>query len=687
MKNISTVSDIQPVPPNGLDISQEASSSDWNVEDATVTYHIDRWGSPYFFVNPEGNVGVRPLLDADLDIDILKVIHEARSRGIQLPLLIRFQDLLHRRVVELNESFRRAIEEFGYNNHYQGVYPVKVNQLHEVVQEIIDAGAEYNFGLECGSKAELLATLPHLDRDEMLLICNGYKDTTMLSLILTGQRLGKNILPILEKFYEFEEFMEAATEQGISPSFGVRVRLSTTGSGKWAESGGDASKFGVSIPQIMRIVHRLKDAGMTDAFKLVHFHIGSQIKDIITLKGAVREVARVYAKLVKMGVGLKYIDVGGGLGVNYDSVDFGLDQSINYTLQEYVNGVVYTIKEICEVEGVPHPIIVSESGRALTAHHSVLIVGVLESTRKDPELPLPKSTNQEEPVIRELYDLFESLRRIAADKKRGERQRLARCLEIFHDAIEKRGDADQLFSLGYLSLENKGKAESLYWRLIQHLDQIIKGVDRDSLPSDLYQIEDMLVDQYLCDFSVFQSILDHWAIDQIFPIMPIHRLNQEPNRRGTLVDLTCDSDGKIDRFIGEDGEQNFLPLHELNNKPYYLGCFLMGAYQDILGDMHNLFGRVNEVHVYADAEEQDNFYIETSIPGTTVTEVLSLVQYSTSDLRKRMDGVIREKVRSKNIRPRQGVEFLEQYMAALKEYTYYNFSDIQQTKEEEQVKQ
>ena len=681
MNGNETASDIPTPSLTGLDILRDEASSDWSLEDADITYHIDRWGSPYFFINSEGNVGVRPLIDSDLDVDVMKVVEEARSRGIQLPILIRFQDLLHRRVVELNESFRVAIEEFRYENHYQGVYPVKVNQLHEVVEEILDAGTQYNFGLECGSKAELLATLPHLTRDEMLLICNGYKDRRMLSLILTGQRLGKNVLPILEKFHEFEEFIAAATERNIPPAFGARVRLSSSGSGKWRESGGDISKFGVSIPQIMRIVHRLKEEGITDAFKLVHFHIGSQITDIITLKGAVREAARIYAKLVKMGLGVQYIDVGGGLGVNYDSVDFGLDQSINYTLQEYVNGVVYTIKEICDIERVPHPVIVSESGRALTAHHSVLIVGVLDSTRKEPELTLPKVTEQEEPVIRELYDLFETLKSIATDTGRGERQRLARCLEIFHDAIEKRGDADQLFSLGYLSLEDKGNAESLYWRLIQYLDQILKGFDRDSLPSDLYQIEDMLVDQYLCDFSVFQSILDHWAIAQIFPIMPIHRLSEEPKRRGTIVDLTCDSDGKIDRFIGEDGERNHLPLHELNDKPYYLGCFLMGAYQDILGDMHNLFGRVNEIHVYADAEEQNNFYIEANIPGTTITEVLSLVQYSSSDLRKRMDGIIREKVRLKEIRPRQGVEFLEQYMAALKEYTYYNFTDLHQVKE------
>lgn len=647
----------------------------WKIEDAETLYHIERWGSPYFRANSQGNMSVRPVFDSDIEVDLMKVIREVRSRGIQLPVLLRFQDLLRRRVIELNESFRRAIEEFEYAGLYQGVYPIKVNQLHEVVLEILDAGETYNYGLECGSKAELLAALPHLERDNMLLICNGYKDSTMHSLILTAQRLGKKVLPIIEKYHEFTDLISEGDERSIQPSFGVRIRLATTGSGRWAESGGDASKFGVPVPQVLQIVEELKRRDATDSFQLVHFHIGSQIQDIITLKGAVREITRVYAKLHKMGIGVKYIDVGGGLGVNYDAVDSGLDQSINYTLQEYVNGVVYTIKEICDIEEVPHPIIVTESGRAITAHHSVLVVGVLGSTRKDVNGPVPEVTEDDEPVNRELIDVLETLRNVTEDTRRGEAQRRARCLELYHDTVEKKGEADLLFSLGYLSLEDKGKAETLYWIILNRLYRTLKTFDKDSLPTDLYNLDEMLVDQYLCDFSVFQSMLDHWAIDQLFPIMPLHRLNEEPDRRGTLVDLTCDSDGKIDRFIGDDGESNFLELHTLDDNPYYLGCFLMGAYQDILGDMHNLFGRVNEVHVYADDEEPDNFYIETYIPGTNITEALSLVQYSSTDLRKRMDAIIREKVKDKHVRPRQGVEFLDQYSGALKEYTYYNFRE------------
>lgn len=667
-----------------IDVSDTSDTAElhetegWSLEDADTLYHMERWGTPYFHANHRGNVSVRPVFNSDIEIDLLKVVEEVRSRGIQLPVLLRFQDLLRRRVIELNESFKRAIEEFEYNNVFQGVYPIKVNQLHEVVLEILDAGEDYNFGLECGSKAELMAALPHLERDDMLLICNGYKDSTMHSLILTAQRLGKKVLPIIEKHHEFTDLVAEADKRSIQPSFGVRVRLSTTGSGKWAESGGDASKFGVPIPQVLQIVDELKKRGTPEAFQLVHFHIGSQIQDIITLKGAVREITRVYAKLHKMGIAIKYIDVGGGLGVNYDAVDSGLDQSINYTLQEYVNGVVYTIKEICDIEKVPHPIIVTESGRALTAHHSVLIVGVLGSTRKDVDVPVPEVTDEDEPVNRELSDVLETLQNISNDPRRGEAQRRARCLELYHDTVEKKSEADLLFSLGYLSLEDKGKAETLYWTVMNRLYKTLKAFDKDALPSDLYNLDEMLVDQYLCDFSVFQSMLDHWAIDQLFPIMPIHRLDERPDRRGTLVDLTCDSDGKIDQFIGDDGECNFLELHSLNDAPYYLGCFLMGAYQDILGDMHNLFGRVNEVHVYADDEEPDDFYIETYIPGTNITEALSLVQYSSTDLRKRMDAIIREKVKNKHVRPRQGVEFLDQYSSAIKEYTYYNFKERSQ---------
>ncbi len=653
----------------------ESEPHGWTAEDARSLYNLDKWGEPYFSINPNGHVAVRPSYEGDTEIDLYEVVEEVRRRGIQLPVLIRFQDLLRRRVIELNESFRRAIEEFEYNGEYQGVYPIKVNQLHEVVLEIMEAGEPYNFGLECGSKAELFATLPHLERDNMLLICNGYKDLTMIRTMLMGRQLGKNILPILEKYKEFDDLLVESDRLGVRPAFGVRVRLATAGTGRWAESGGDVSKFGISIPDTLKLIEVLRSRDQMDAFQLVHFHIGSQITDIMALKSAVREATRIYAKLVKMGLGIRYIDVGGGLGINYDSPEAGLQQSINYTLQEYVNGVVYTIKEICDSEGVPHPTIVSESGRALTAHHSVLIVGVISATRKGMAEEIAPVTESDTPVVRELNDLLATVGAAVANGPRGVGQRKARYLETYHDAIEKRREADLLFSLGYLSLEDKGKTEQIYWALMQALYKAMSHLDPDSLPADLYDVEEQLVDQYLCDFSVFQSMLDHWAIDQLFPVMPIHRLDEQPTRRGTLVDITCDSDGKVDQFIGDDGERSFLELHQVDGSQYYLGFFLMGAYQDILGDMHNLFGRVNEVHVYADEEEPGNFYIEKYIPGTTITEALSQVQYFPSDLKKRMDALIREKVKSKNLRPTQGVAFTERYAKGLEEYTYYNYWD------------
>jgi len=661
-----------PAPPEET-TAETPSQEVWTVEDARSLYSLDKWGAPYFTVNDRGNVAVRPLFEAETEIDLHDVVTEIRSRGVQLPVLIRFQDLLRRRVIELNESFRRAIEEFGYQGLYQGVYPIKVNQLHEVMVEILEAGEPYNFGLECGSKAELFATLPHLQNENMLLICNGYKDTTMLRAMMMGRKLGRNVLPILEKYKEFEDLLVESDAMGVAPAFGVRIRLSTVGTGRWAESGGDVSKFGVSIPDVLRLIDILRARKQTDAFQLVHFHIGSQITDIIALKSAVREATRVYAKLAKMGLGVKYIDVGGGLGINYDSPESGLEQSINYTLQEYVNGVVYTIKEICDIEDVPHPIIISESGRALTAHHSLLVVGVLSSTEKSVPDHRPEVEIDDQPVLRELHEALQSVEELNADLSRGFGQRKGRYLEVYHDVVEKRREADLLFSLGYLSLEEKGKCEQLYWGAMQGLYKGIQTLDPNSLPIDLYHVEEQLVDQYLCDFSVFQSILDHWAIDQLFPVMPIHRLNERPTRRGTLVDITCDSDGKVDQFIGVDGERSFLELHPPDGKEYYLGFFLMGAYQDILGDMHNLFGRVNEVHVYADEEEPGNFYLENTIPGTTVTDALRLVQYFPNDLIKRMEAIIREQVRAKKLRPTQGVAFSEQYAKGLQEYTYYNF--------------
>lgn len=649
----------------------DATTDAWNIEEASYVYHVDRWGDDYFFINDRGHAAVRPVYQDAQSIDIYEVVQEVRDRGIQLPCLIRFQDLLKTRVIELNEAFTKAITEFNYENVYRGVYPIKVNQLHEVVEEIIDAGEPYDFGLECGSKAELLACLAHLHRDNMLLVCNGYKDQTMLRLMMAGRQLGKNVLPVLEKRREFDDLMAAAEAMQVRPAFGVRVRLSSQGSGRWAESAGEHSKFGISLPKILELVDLLKKRDLSDSFQLLHFHLGSQISDILNVKAAVKEAARVYAKLIRMGLKIQYLDLGGGLGVSYEGTRSGRDHAINYTLQEYVNGVVYTVKEVCDAEDVPHPILVSESGRSLTAYHSVLVVGVLGATTRESEeeknhqlTPVAISEDDHE-TVRELGELNTGMN--------GEME-LSQVMEVYHDAKQQRQEANLLFSLGYLTLEEKAKVEQLFWRVNGKIATRIEGLDQEDVPEELRKLPLLLTDQYLCDFSIFQSILDHWAIDQVFPIMPLHRLDERPLRRGTLHDLTCDSDGKVDMFIDVAGVKPYLELHSVEkDESYLLGFFLMGAYQDILGDMHNLFGRVNEVHVYADQEEPSGFYIEKAIKGTTVEEVVQLVQYFPADLRKRMDRIIQQQVRGTNLRAVEGVRIMEQYNAALGEQTYYTY--------------
>ena len=643
----------------------------WTVEESEKLYRVKLWGDDYFSVNAEGNLSVRPILGDPIGIDIYKVIQDLNSQQIEFPLLIRFQDLLRSRVTELNNAFKKAIEESGYQNSYISVYPIKVNQLHEVVQEILEAGRPYGFGLECGSKAELVAALPHLEDDRTLLICNGYKDAVMIRLLLMGQQLGKNVIPILEKYSELRPVLLHGRELGICPSFGVRIKVSATGSGKWAASGGDASKFGISITELVRLIDEVTEFGMLSGFKLLHFHLGSQILDVQNLKQAVKEIARVYATLRRRGIEIQYVDVGGGLGVNYEAGEVTGPHGVNYTLEEYTNAVVYSVKEICDAENVPHPILVSENGRAITAHHSVLIVEAIaaHTREKTEEAPSPQSV---ETALVDSAPVMELGRLLASASDRSSRRRsVGFFLEVFHDAVEKRQEVTLMFELGYLTLEQKALAEKLYWSTCTANDRQLQRRNIESLPQDLVEMREQLTDQYLCDFSVFQSILDYWAIGQVFPIMPVHRLNERPSRQATLVDLTCDSDGKVDRFVAPHGTKTALELHPLiDNESYYLGFFLMGAYQDILGDIHNLFGRVTEVHVYADHDEPDNYFIEKVIKGTTVQEILAFVQYFPNDLQRRMEQIIQQKVKEGLIRPRVGVKLLDQYSKAFNEYTY-----------------
>lgn len=635
-------------------------------QQAAHLYHMDSWGEPYFGVNEHGNVVVKPLAEEALEIDLDKVVHQIRAEGLDFPVLVRFQDLLQRRVVELNEAFNKAIQEWGYQNRYNGVYPIKVNQLKEVVEEILEAGEPYNFGLECGSKAELIATLPYLDKDERLLICNGYKDSGMIEMMMRFQQIGKNILPVVEKYSEFTLILQIAKKIKHRPRFGVRVKLSANGSGKWADSSGDGSKFGVSIPELVSIIEILKADGLQDGFKLVHFHLGSQISDIQSLKTATKETARVYAQLRLNEIPVELLDVGGGLGVNYDANSMESGNGINYGLEEYVNAVVYAVKEVCDDEKVPHPVLVSESGRAITAHHSVLLTEVLGATTRQEIEPHFEMDAAYDEVIKDLYEFYEMLQ---VDKA----YKLSQLLEIYHDTVEKRREADTLFGYGYIDLKQKAIAERLYWTVCRDINDRIHAQNPEWLPPDLQELDDLLVDQYLCDFSVFQSMLDYWSIEHRFPIMPIHRLNEKPENRATLVDLTCDSDGKIHRFIAPDAEKRYLEVHHLKEgEPYMLGFFLMGAYQDILGDMHNLFGRVSEVHVYADPEEEDNYYIENIIKGETVQDMLAHVQYFAPDLQDKVRKLLQKKSKSGGLRPKIAKEVLDHYTNWFEAYPYFD---------------
>jgi arginine decarboxylase len=643
-----------------------AAPAEWTVQDATELYRISSWGDPFFFVNASGHMAVRALDEAGTTMDVVDIVNELRRRGVQFPVLLRFQDVLRAQVRRVNEAFRSAISEANYGNIYRGIYPIKVNQLHEVVDELLDAGRPYGMGLECGSKAELIACLPQIDGDT-LLVCNGVKDRTMLSLMIAGQKLGQNIVPVIEKYSEFNELKGLAFSTGYMSQLGVRVRLATRGAGRWAESSGTNSKFGLNIAELMQMVNELEASGQQAKLVLLHCHIGSQIADIQVLKEATKEVTQIYAELVKRGVGLKYLDVGGGLGVNYDKGHLEEDAGINYSLEEYANAVVFTIKEVCDSNDVPTPTLVTESGRALTAHHSVLVVPVLGAHAKDdPNQDLTVPEDAAEPVHR--------LNKILASLPKTRKQ--SELLEAFHDVNERVGEVRQLFTLGYLPLAQRALAESLYWRICTGLLRALKRNPEAPRP-EILELEDQLTELYLCDFSVFQSMLDHWAIGQPFPIVPIDRLDEQPEKRAILVDLTCDSDGKVTHYVSTR-DNRFLPVHPtVNGTPYYLGFFLMGAYEDIIGDAHNLFGRVTEAHVYADAEEPGDFWIEKIIHGTAVQDMLAQVQYFPNDLHRRMSELVRAKIQANVVRPTQGMEILDQYMACFPQTTYCDTRDIE----------
>jgi arginine decarboxylase len=634
---------------------------DFGREDAISLYNVDRWGEGYFTVNRKGNIVVLPNRSNEQKIDLMEIVAEAKKRKLGFPLTVRFHDLLRDRVETINQAFADAIETMGYRNVYRGVFPIKVNQLREVVEEILDAGKRWHFGLEAGSKPELMGALALHDDLESLIICNGYKDTAFVRTALLGRKLGKTVILVVEKLEELMHILKVSAQMQIEPYIGLRVRLLSKGAGKWATSGGENAKFGLSTAELVAASDVLAQAGLAHALKLVHFHVGSQVPDIGTIKRATKEAARFYSKLHKMGHGLGYLDVGGGLGVDYDGSRTTFDSSTNYSLNEYARDIVYSIMEVCDAEGVPHPTIVSESGRAIVAHHSVLIVEAFGSIEKSPNGEEVQAAKDDPQIVHDIVEIFENL---------GKKNRL----ENLHDAHEIRERAQAMFDLGLLDLRAKAKIETVYWQIAGAVVAMFHGMRY--IPEEVKEMEVALGDQYLCNFSVFQSLLDHWALGQLFPVMPLHRLNELPDRNATIVDITCDSDGKVSKFVDLQDVKETLPLHRWEpGEPYYIGFFLVGAYQDIMGDMHNLFGRVNEMHIYLDEDEDCGYYVEEVLPGSTIGQVLSLTQWDTNEIARRMKSQVDAAIKSDRLKPSEAMRLLDDYEKGLSAYTYLNFDD------------
>jgi arginine decarboxylase len=608
------------------------------------------WGLGYFRINDDGHVTVHPDGSSNREIDLYHIAMDLNAQGVGLPLLLRFSDILKSRISELATRFRTAIEEFGYEGTYTTVYPVKVNQQRHVVQEIVEFGAAHHVGLECGSKPELMAVLGLNEGTDSLIVCNGYKDEEFMRLALIGQQLGHTVMIVLEQLSELEVLLKVAAEMNVEPTVGVRIKLATEGSGRWAKSGGEKSKFGLSAVELVRLLDTLQRSGKQHLLKLVHFHLGSQVTDIRYVKAGLEEVGRYYVELRKMGFDITYVDVGGGLGVDYDGSRTTRPASMNYTMREYANDVVYTIGGICRNEEVPMPALISESGRAVTAHHSLLLINVIDCESQFEPQPVALGDDAQ-PL---LVEMKENLDTLTVD----------RIDEAFHDAVFAKGRAQEYFASGVYSLRDRANAEQLYLTTLNALAAVI-GDDRALYPEIVNHLDTALVDRYFCNFSLFQSLPDNWAIDQLFPIMPIHRLMEAPTRRGTIQDVTCDSDGVIDRFAGGRKGKPSLELHPWReNEPYILGIFLTGAYQEILGDLHNLFGDTNAVHVRL---KDGGYEITDLVHGDTVTEVLTYVQFHGSDLL----ATFRRKVgRAAGLSRHDANAFIADYVAGLEGYTY-----------------
>lgn len=631
--------------------SGSSATDNWTTVDATELYEIARWGQGYFSIGENGHVLVHPTKEPARAIDLKQLVDRLQMRGINLPILVRFRDLLRHRLGDIHDAFQAAIAQHSYTGKYICVYPIKVNQQRQVVEEVLEFGRPFNFGIEAGSKPELMAVAALASNDTPI-ICNGFKDAEFVEMAMLAQKIGRNIIPVVEKYTELALVLEYAEKVGVRPQIGMRVKLAARGGGRWQSSGGYRSKFGLTVTEIMRGLEELKARGMEDCFTLLHFHLGSQIPNIRIVKGALVEASRVYCELYKAGAGLQYMDVGGGLGVDYDGSQTNFESSMNYTLQEYANDVVYHVQQICDETGVPHPTIVSESGRAVAAYHSLLVFNVLGVSEFGEERVPTESEELEQPVV----DLLETARNLTARN----------ALESYHDAQAALDMAMNLFSAGYLPLEQRCHAENLYWMICVKLQALVTQMD--IVPEDLQGLDELLSDTYFCNFSLFQSIPDSWAIGQLFPVMPIHRLEERPTQHAVLGDITCDSDGKIDQFIDRRDVKKTLPLHGLRDEPYLLGVFLVGAYQEILGDLHNLFGDTHAVHV--SLNDKQEVVLDAVIKGDTVKEVLDYVEFDVEHLISKMRLDVESAVRDGRLDYLESGRLLRFYEDGLHGYTY-----------------
>lgn len=641
----------------------------WRVEDSAELYNINGWGVNYFDINEKGHVYVTPRKDG-VQIDLKELMDELDSRNITAPVLLRFPDILDNRIEKTATCFQKAAKEYNFNGDHFIVYPIKVNQMRPVVEEIISHGKRYNIGLEAGSKPELHAVLATNMDSDSLIICNGHKDQSYIELALLAQKMGKKVFLVAEKLDELERIFETARKLGIRPQIGIRIKLAASGTGKWAESGGDASKFGLNSSELLEAVRILKGFGMEDCLKLIHFHIGSQITKIRRIQSALREASQFYVQLHAMGFNVEFVDCGGGLGIDYDGTrSSNRESSVNYSIQEYVNDCVYTFVDVANKNGIPHPNIITESGRSLTAHHSVLVLEVTDVASQPQMSEDFEATKDDHQLVQDLSEIWDNLSARSM-------------LEDWHDAEQIRDEALELFDHGIIDLKTRAQIESLYWSITREANTLVHS--QKHVPEELRRLDRLLADKYFCNFSLFQSLPDSWGIDQLFPVMPIQRLEEKPTRNVTLQDITCDSDGKISQYVNSMQQTSFIPLHSIRRgERYYLGVFLVGAYQEILGNMHNLFGDTNAVHITVG----DNSYsIDRVIEGETVAEVLDYVQYDAKRLQRRLETWVKRAEANGKISVSEGNEFLSNYRSGLYGYTYLELNDDELYRENDRLR-